>query len=164
MFFMWWTCNPCFSCDRYVIHAFNKVKVKSSLAGSPPMENLLPQFCWVNYQLLTVMLPKQPNGRLSVAVDHNQLLTMASEMVDPIDWPLPPHPSQSSTPWAPLEHSTYKSVLPSQDLNLRLPHSRQPPCLCGHPGYRGTFIPSQYTVSMERFGDTLQARRETDML
>ena len=33
-------------------------KVKSSLAGSPPMENLLPQVCGVNYQLLVGMLPK----------------------------------------------------------------------------------------------------------
>ena len=40
-------------------------KGKVSLAGSPPMENLLPQFCGVNYQLLVVML-------------------------NPIDWPLPP--------------------------------------------------------------------------
>ena len=35
-----------------------KVKVKSSLAGSLPMENLLPQICGVNYQLLVAMLPK----------------------------------------------------------------------------------------------------------
>ena len=34
---------------------------------------------------------KQPNGELLVAVNHNQLRTMASEMVDPIDWShLPP--------------------------------------------------------------------------
>ena len=35
-----------------------KSKVKSSLAGSPPTENLLPQICEGNYQLLVVMLPK----------------------------------------------------------------------------------------------------------
>ena len=55
------------------------------------MENLLPQICGVNYQnLLVVMLPKYPNGRLPVTVDLSQLRTMASETVDPIDWPLPP--------------------------------------------------------------------------
>ena len=31
-------------------------------------------------------LLKQPNGELLVAVNHNQLRTMASETVDPIDW------------------------------------------------------------------------------
>ena len=31
-----------------------------------------------------------PNGELLVAVDHNQLRTMASETVNPIDWSLPP--------------------------------------------------------------------------
>ena len=33
---------------------------------------------------------KQPNGELIVAVNHNQLRTMASETVDPIDWSHPP--------------------------------------------------------------------------
>ena len=33
---------------------------------------------------------KQFNGKLLVAVDHNQLRTMASETVDPIDWSHPP--------------------------------------------------------------------------
>ena len=47
--------------------------------------------CGINYQILAVMLPKYPNGQLLVAVNHNQLCTMASEMVDPINWPLPPH-------------------------------------------------------------------------
>ena len=37
---------------------------------------------------------KQPNGELLVAVNHNQLRTMASKTVDPIDWW---HPSPS---WA----------------------------------------------------------------
>ena len=46
--------------------------------------------CGVNYQLLEVMLLTKPYRLLQVAVDHCQLLTMASETVDPIDWPLPP--------------------------------------------------------------------------
>ena len=33
---------------------------------------------------------KQPNGEILVAVNHNQLRTMASETVDPIDWSHPP--------------------------------------------------------------------------
>ena len=35
-------------------------------------------------------LLKQPNGELLVAVDHNQLRTIASETVSPIDWLHPP--------------------------------------------------------------------------
>ena len=35
------------------------------------------------------MLPEKANGELPVTVDHSQLRTMASEMVNPIDWPLP---------------------------------------------------------------------------
>ena len=37
---------------------------------------------------------KQPNGELLVVVNHNQLRTMASETVDPIDW------SHSLPSWA----------------------------------------------------------------
>ena len=33
---------------------------------------------------------KQPNGELLAAVNPNQLLAMASETVDPIDWSHPP--------------------------------------------------------------------------
>ena len=40
---------------------------------------------------------KQPNGELLVAVDHNQLRTMVSETVDPIDWSHPP-PSWAALP------------------------------------------------------------------
>ena len=42
----------------------------------------------VNFQLLAVMLLKLPNGALSVAVDHRQLWTMASE-TDSINRQLP---------------------------------------------------------------------------
>ena len=40
---------------------------------------------------------KQPNGELLVAVNHNQLRTMASETVDPINWSHPP-PSWAAPP------------------------------------------------------------------
>ena len=55
---------------------------------------------WV--QLLTTYsdLLKEPNGELLVAVNHNQLRTMASETVDPIDWSHPP-PYKGQYPWAP---------------------------------------------------------------
>ena len=51
------------------------------------MENLPPQ-----NQLSTTCsnLRKKPNGDLLVAIDHNQLRTMASETLDPIEWSQPP--------------------------------------------------------------------------
>ena len=64
------------------------------------------------------MLLKYPNVQLRVAVDDNQLRAVASETVDPTDWPLP---AESR-----FLHST----------NLcNLPHTRQPTCLCHHSGY-----------------------------
>ena len=44
------------------------------------MENLPPQ----NVSTTFSNVLKQPNGELLVAVNHNRLRTMASEMVDPI--------------------------------------------------------------------------------
>ena len=46
---------------------------------------------WVQLWTTCSNLLKQPNGELLVVVNHNQLRTMASETVDPIDWshPLP---------------------------------------------------------------------------
>ena len=45
---------------------------------------------WVQLSTTCSNLQKQPNGDLLVAVNHNQLPTMASETVDPIDWSHPP--------------------------------------------------------------------------
>ena len=76
----------CYSCRfRYYI----PIKVKSSMARSLPVENLLPQNVG---QLSTTCrnVLKRPNGELLVAGNHNQLRTMASETVDPIDWSHPP--------------------------------------------------------------------------
>ena len=42
--------------------------------------------CGVNLSTTCSNLLKQPNGEPLVAVNHNQLRTMASETVDPIDW------------------------------------------------------------------------------
>ena len=59
------------------------------MAKSLPVENLLPQNVGSIINQLQ-QLQKQPNGELQVAVNHNQLRTMASETVDPINWSNPP--------------------------------------------------------------------------
>ena len=41
------------------------------------------------YKLLAIMLLTQPNGQLLVPIDHNQLRTMASETVDPMEAVIP---------------------------------------------------------------------------
>ena len=61
------------------------------MARSVPVENLLPQNVYQSSTTSSNLL-KQPNGELLVSVDHGQLRTMASEMVDPIDWSHPPSP------------------------------------------------------------------------
>ena len=77
----------------------------------PSGEYLLPQ------NVGSINLLKKPNGELLVAVDHNQQRTMASETVDPIDWPHTP-PS-----WAvPTELHVLHAVIASyksQDLPLQ---------------------------------------------
>ena len=57
------------------------------------MENLLQLNVGSIINYLRNVL-KQPNGELLVAVNHNQIRTMASETADPIDWS---HPQPS---WA----------------------------------------------------------------
>ena len=76
---------------------------------------------------------KQPNGELLVTVNHNQLRTMVSEMVDPIDWSHPP-PSWAEPPECHL-HSI-NQCKPQRDANMQPQHARQPPCLCAHSGYK----------------------------
>ena len=51
---------------------------------------IIDQLLDINYLIINYVL-KQPKGELLVAVKNNQLRTMASETVDPIDWshPLP---------------------------------------------------------------------------
>ena len=73
---------PCGMChNNTALHAGdNKVFYShQSLSGESTTTE-----CGVNYQLLNIM--RKPNMELLVAVDHIQLWTMASEMVDPIDW------------------------------------------------------------------------------
>ena len=76
---------------------------------------------------------------LLVAVDHNQLWTMASETVDPIDWSHPP-PYKGQYPLS----STYCTVLCGLQITrlaaLSMPrtcdlrNARPTHCLCGHSG------------------------------
>ena len=40
----------------------------------------------------------QLTGGAPVAVDHSKQRTVAANAVDPIDWLLPPHSTQGSTP------------------------------------------------------------------
>ena len=63
--------------------------IKSSMAWSLPVENQVSQNVESIINYLQYVL-KHPNGKLLVAVNHNQLRTMASETVDPIDWSYPP--------------------------------------------------------------------------
>ena len=60
------------------------------MARSLPVENLLPQNVWSIISTTCSNLLKKPNWELLVAVDHNQLQTMALETIDPIDWVHPP--------------------------------------------------------------------------
>ena len=69
------------------------VKVTSSMARSLPVENLLPQNVGSIINYLMLLMGSNPRGstlnrELPVAVNDSQLRTMASETVDPIDWPL----------------------------------------------------------------------------
>ena len=71
------------SCDQLV-------KGKVFYDQEPPSGVSTTAEYGVNYELLAVMYWSSPNGELLVAVNHNQLWTMASETVDRIDWSHPP--------------------------------------------------------------------------
>ena len=61
-------------------------------------------------------LPKQTNEELLVAVNYNQLETMASETVDLIDWSHPP--CSWAVPPEQLMHSRYQCGLSSTRIDL----------------------------------------------
>ena len=71
-------------------------KVKSSMARSSQWRIYYHRM-WVQVSTTCSIVLKQPNGQLIVAVNHNQLRTIASERVDPIDWSHPP-PSWAVSP------------------------------------------------------------------
>lgn len=66
--------------------------VKSSMQQDHTREEYTTAVCGANYKLLAFMLLKYPDGQLLFAVDPCQLLTMASETLDLIYWPLPGRP------------------------------------------------------------------------
>ena len=80
-----------FHCSPFTFYtATRSVKVVFNLQDPPSGEFIL--YHRMLGKLLTTCSNqlKQPIGELLVAVDHNQLPTMASETVDPIDWSHPP--------------------------------------------------------------------------
>ena len=119
--------------------ACNKVsyegKGKVFYGQVPPRGESSTTKCGVNYQLLSCSnLLKYPNGEHLVAVNHNQLRTMASQTVDPIDWS---HPTPSwAVPPERLVHSINRCSSATVGIrSCNLQHARQPPCLRGHSGY-----------------------------
>ena len=83
------------------------------MARSLPVENLLPQNMGsiINYLQQSTEVAQ---WELQVSVGHNQLRTMASETVDPIDWSQPP-PSWAVPPELHVLHGV-NVVYTSQDL------------------------------------------------
>ena len=81
---------------------------------------------------------KQPNGELQVAVNHNQLRTMASKTVDPIDWSHPP-PSWAVPPERHVHSTNQCNISGTRKCNrsmrgnhLAYAATQGPPCLWQH--------------------------------
>ena len=64
-------------------------KVKSLWPGASQWRSYYHRM-WCQLSTTWSNVLKQPNGELLVAINHNQLRTMASETLDPIDWSHPP--------------------------------------------------------------------------
>ena len=114
----------------YVAPAVYKGKV--FYGQEPPRGKSTTTECWVQLSTTCSYVLKQPNGELLVAVNHNQLRTVASETVDPIDWSHPP-PSWTVPPERHVQSSNQCNL--SGTRTMQPQHARQPPCLCGHSGY-----------------------------
>ena len=69
---------------------FDLRKKKSLLWPGASQRRIYYHRMWVQLSSTCSNFLKWPNGELLVAVNHNQLWTMASETVDPIDWSHPP--------------------------------------------------------------------------
>ena len=120
------------------------------MARSLLVENLLPQNVVDTECVSTTCsnLQKQPNGELLVAVDHNQLWTMASETVDPIDWSHPPpytgqYPLSSSYCTLQCGLQITRLVALSQSRTCYRRNARPTiiyNCLCAHSGYVYIYI------------------------
>ena len=112
-------------------------KVKSCMARGLPVENLLPQNVGSIINYFSNLL-KQPNVELLVAVDHNQLLTMASETV--IVWSHPPlytgqYPLSCTYCIVQCGLQITRLAALSEPRTCDLRNARPTHCLCGHSGY-----------------------------
>ena len=125
----------------YILLNFKgKKRVKSSMARSLPVENLLPptinwQYCQLSTTCSNIL--QYHNGERLVAVDHNQLRTMTSETVDPIDWSQPP-PSWTVPPVLHGVNAGLQIARLADATGARtgIPGYAKPThCLCGHLGY-----------------------------
>ena len=114
-----------------------KVKRESLLWPGASQWRIYYHRMWGQLSTTCSNVLKQPNGELLVAVNHNQLRTMASETVDPIDWSHPP-PSWAVPPERHL--NSINQCKPQRGSNVQPQHARQPPCLCGHSGYKNLFF------------------------
>ena len=115
-------------------------KGKVFYGQEPPSGESTTTDCEFKIATTCSSLLKLPNGELLVAVDHNQLRTMASETVDPIDWShRPPYTGQYPV------SSTYCTVqcglqitrlaALSEQRTCDLQNARPTHCLCCHSGY-----------------------------
>ena len=101
-FQMWYRpgCQALFISHFYFVRPFTSPKGKVFYGQEPPSGESPTTECGVNYQLLAVTYWRSPMGEFLVAVNHNQLRTMASETVDPIDWSHPLPTLMGSKTWA----------------------------------------------------------------
>ena len=117
------------------------------MARSLPVENLQPQ----NVGSIIILSTTCSNateaayGEITIAVDHSQLLAMASETVDSIDWTLPPTLHRAVPPELHELHDRCKCRLqiirlaaPTGKLTCDLGYARPTLCLCSHSGYEWT--------------------------
>ena len=80
----------CWSMKGVQCLAFYVFKRESLLWAGASQWRIYCHRMWGQLSTTCSNLLKYPNGELLVAVDHNQLWTMASEKVDSIDWSHPP--------------------------------------------------------------------------
>ena len=104
-----------------------KRKGKIFYGQEPPMQwRIYYHRMWGQFSTTCSNVLQQPNGELLVAVNHNQLRTLASETVDPIDWSHPP-PSWAVPPER-LMHSINQCTLSeSRTCNRSMRGSRHSP-------------------------------------
>ena len=77
------------ACAPLRVYRVKVKKVKSSWPGASQWRIYYHRM-WGHFSTTSSNLLKQSNAELLVAVNHDQLRTMPSETVDPIDWSHPP--------------------------------------------------------------------------